>query len=336
MAFRGNPDYAYAVGVIRTKEKALLNRERFNRLAETKNTDDLLRLLSDTPYGEISQEEAHPETVIQDALKREFLESVSLFSNLCHDKPIREVVFLRYDFHNLKVIFKEKTSRKKYESARYPDGNYPFNILKTAVEENTWLDIRLDLRDVFRRCKEKIEKDFRPHYIDNMLDRAMYETILGKLDGRVPFIREWVVSEIDLTNIGAFFRCRYAERPRICLLDPCIAGGLLDAAFFQNIWDEPLESLPAKFQHTSYRRVVEKGVEVFQKDSFTSLDRAMMEHRVAFHRETRIVAMGVEPLISFLFFKEVENRMLRLMLVGKMNQIDPDILKEFIPNVVLG
>lgn len=334
MEFKGNPDYAYAVGVIRVKEKELLNRERFSRLVEAKDVYDLLRLLSDTPYGEISHEDSHPESALQDGLKRELLKSLSLFSDLCSDETVRETVFLRYDFHNLKVIFKEKVSEGKYEAARFPDGIYPFDTLKSAIEENAWWDIRPDLREVFRECRKRIEKNPRPHDIDNVLDRAMYKTILTKLDDAIPFIREWIVSEIDLTNIGAFFRCRYAGRPRAYLLEALINGGYLDISFFQKVWDEPFETLPAKFQHTSYRRVVEKGVEVFQKDSFAPLDRAMMEHRLVFHHETRSVAMGIEPLISYLFFKEAETKVLRMILVGKMNRIDAEILREFIPNAL--
>ncbi len=334
MELRGNPDYAYAVGVIRVKEKALLSQERFNRLVEAKNVEDLLRLLSDTPYGEGSHEETHPERAIRQGLEREFLGSISLFSTLCHDQTIKETVFYRYDFHNLKVIFKERSAKGRLEPARYPDGNYPFDVLRAAVEENAWLDIEPDFRDTLRSCKAKIEEDPLPYVIDNTLDKTMFAMMRSRVKDADPFFREWVVSEIDLTNIGAFFRCRYAERPRAYLMAALIPGGTLDASFYQKAWEEPIESLPAKFQHTSYRKVVEKGIEAFEKGSFASLDRAMLEHRLAFHRETRNVAMGIEPLISYLVFKETETKMLRMILVGKMNRIDPETLKEFIPNAL--
>ena len=334
MEFKGNPDYAYAVGVIRVKEKALLNQERFNRLAEAKNVEDLLRLLSDTPYGEGAHEETHPERIIRRGLEREFLDSISLFSTLCHDQTIKETVFYRYDFHNLKVIFKEQSTQGKFEKAKYPDGNYHFHVLKTAVEENTWLEIDPDFRDILRTCKARIEQEPLPHVIDNILDQTMFAMMLSEVRTADPFFREWIISEIDLTNIGAFFRCRYAERPRAYFSSALIGGGSLDASFYQKAWDEPIESLPAKFQHTPYRRVVEKGIEAFEKGSFASLDRAMLEFRLLFHRETRNVAMGIEPLVSYLVFKETETKVLRMILVGKMNRIDSEILKEFIPNAL--
>jgi len=332
MKFSGNPDYAYAVGVIRVREKELLNRERFYRLAETKSMEDLLRLLSDTPYGEGGHDEGRPENILQEGLKREFLQTISLFSTLCRDDSVKEAVFLRYDFHNAKVVFKEKATGETYGEARYPEGNYSFDVLKAAIEENLWWDIEPALRDVLRGCRDEIERDPRPLHIDHVLDRAMFQAMLERVGGAVPFIRQWVVSEVDLTNIGAFFRCRYAERSKSCLQDALIAGGGLDGVFFEKIWDEPSESLPAKFQHTAYRRIVEKGVEGFAQDSFADLDRAMMEYRLAFHRETRNVAMGIEPLISFLFFKETETKVLRMILVGKQNRIEPEILKEYIPH----
>ncbi len=334
MEFKENPDYAYAVGVIRMKERDLLTPERFNRLAEAKDAADLLRLLSDTPYGGASHEEAHPEHLLQEALKREFLKSISLFTILCRDPLVKEMVFYRYDFHNLKVIFKEKVSKRRYEAARYPDGNYPFDVLETAIGENVWWDIQPDFRDVLRGCKERIDGDPAPHAIDNILERAMFGVLRTRAIEAVPFVRDWVISEIDLTNIGAFFRSRYAERPRTYMTSALIPGGLLEPGFFQKAWDEPVESLPGKFQHTPYRRIVERGMEVFEKGSFAPLDRAMMEYRLAFHREARNVSLGIEPLVSFLVFKEIETKVLRMILVGKKNRIDPEILKEFIPNVL--
>ncbi len=331
MKFSGNPDYAYAVGVIRVREKELLNRERFHRLAEAKNMEDLWRLLSDTPYGEGAHDEGHPEKVLHEGLKREFFRTISLFATLCRDTAVKEAVFLRYDFHNAKVVFKEKIMGETYEDARYPEGNYPFDVLKAAIDENLWWDIEPELRDMLRGCREEINRDPRPLRIDHVLDRAMYRAILERVGSTVPFIREWIVSEIDLTNIGAFFRCRYAERSKSCLLDALITDGTLDGTFFEKIWDEPPESLPAKFQHTSYRGIVEKGVEGFTQNSFAGLDRAMLEYRLAFHRETRNVAMGIEPLISFLFFKEAETKVLRMILVGKQNRVEAEILKEYIP-----
>ena len=334
MELKGNPDYAYAVGVIRVHEKELLNRERFNRLAETKDVEDLAHLLSDTPYSEGGHDETHSDMVLWEGLNREFLRAVSLFSTLCHDRAVREVVFLRYDFHNAKVVFKEKITGETYENARYPGGNYPFQVLKSAIEEDAWWDIDPGIRDILRRCRETIEQDPRPLHIDHVLDRAMYEAILARAEAVPAFVRTWVVSEIDLTNMGAFFRCRFAGESKSCLLDALIAGGTLDAAFFEKIWEEALESLPSRFQHTPYRRIVKKGTEGFARESFAALDRAMLEYRLALHRETRYMAMGIEPVISFLFFKETETKLLRMILVGKQNRIDPEILKEFIPNVL--
>ncbi len=335
MEFKGDPDYAYAVGVIRAKERDLLTRERFVRLVEAKDAHDLFRLLSDTPYGDVSRGESHPEGVIQKGLEREFLKSVSLFSILCRDEKTRETVFLRYDFHNVKVVFKERVTGKEFEAARYPDGNYPFDILKSAIEGNSWWDIHPSLRDALRKCRKKIEKNPYPHYIDSVIEKVMYEVILDKIEeSRIPFVKQWIVSEIDLTNIGTLFRGRYAKRPWADIMDVLIEGGTLDASFYKRIWEDPVDSLPPKFQHTPYRNVVEKGVEGFQEGSFASLDRAMMEYRLVFHRESRYVAMGIEPLISYLFFKEMETKLIRTILVGKVNRVENKVLKELIPNAL--
>ncbi|HCJ66580.1 MAG TPA: hypothetical protein DHV62_04460, partial [Elusimicrobia bacterium] len=94
-----NSNYACAVGKIRALENQLLRNSDFERLLEVDNAGDVLRELSDTPYGEYLsriKDVNEFELLLTEELKRTY----NLIRELSLHPEITDLFFLRKDLHN--------------------------------------------------------------------------------------------------------------------------------------------------------------------------------------------------------------------------------------------
>ena len=58
------------------------------------------------------------------------------------------------------------------------------------------------------------------------------------------------------------------------------------------------------------------------------MEKILDEHFINFINRTRYMAMGVEPVIAWLFYREAEIRNVRLILTSKINGIPNNIIGE--------
>ena len=101
--------YAYAVGRIKALETKLLDRSKIDRMIEAENVGDVLRVLSETEYGDMIAEIKSAEEfegILYMGLKRTYSVARSFYP----DPELVDLFTLKYDFHNLKVLLKSKLS----------------------------------------------------------------------------------------------------------------------------------------------------------------------------------------------------------------------------------
>jgi len=75
--------------------------------------------------------------------------------------------------------------------------------------------------------------------------------------------------------------------------------------------------------------VLMDGIESFRNTgSLTKLEKLSDNYIMNYVKKSRFVTFGVEPLIGYLVAKESEIRNVRIVMVGKINGISPEIIRE--------
>ena len=64
------------------------------------------------------------------------------------------------------------------------------------------------------------------------------------------------------------------------------------------------------------------------KTAITRLEKALADFQVELFRQARYFSSGVEPLLGYLLAKQNELKDLRFILVGKLNNVPAERLKE--------
>ncbi len=325
--------YGYAVARVKAMETRLLDQGHFERMINADTTEEALKVLSETGYSAAVAEldDVHNfETVLADELSY-------VFNTVLKISPIPELIgmlALRYDIHNLKVLFKDKYLGIKSDLL-IPVGSMELPKLEHAVSEDNFLL----LPEKLRRAASTINEDFMinrdPQIIDLILDQVLYEQLIDAArEHQAPFLEGLFVRQIDLINLKTLIRVMRMGLSRDFLARVLLPNGSLSVDWLATMIEEPVESLISMLAISDYADLVSEGVrEWSEKGSASLLEKLADNYITAYLKEGKWVAFGVEPLVGYLWAKEIEIKNIRIVLVGKINRLPAESIRERIRDV---
>lgn len=327
--------YAYAVGRIRALETRLLDRSRFDRMIDSSTVEEALKVLAESDYSNAIGElgDIHDfESMLTEELKNAFNTIMSI-----SPKPeLIAILVLRYDIHNLKVLFKARYLGIKSDLL-IPIGSMKFETLEYAVSEDDYRD----LPELLRRAAEKISEDFLvnrdPQVIDLLLDQVLFEQLLtAARENGSPFLEGMFVRQIDLTNLKSLIRIKRMGLDREFLKKALLPQGSLPIDRLSSGLDEPLETLITSLAMSDYAELIGEGVrEWLEKGTASRLEKLSDDYITAYLKQGKWMPFGFEPLVGYLWAKEIEIKNIRLVLVGKINRLPAEAIRERIRDVYI-
>ncbi|MGQ9603354.1 MAG: V-type ATPase subunit [bacterium] len=327
-ATRGDTRYAYACGVIRALEMRLLGKQRLERLAEARDVDEAMRLLSDTDYAK------HFENISDlgyyRCLENELRSVLTLVDKLSVDPRVSEILRIRFDFHNLKVVLREKIGQQDLSSLYLDYGCVPSEVTRSAVKAET-LEILPDyLSSVARQGLKALASTSDPAEIDATIDKSMYATLLERVRiYRSPYLEYLVRTLIDLANIRIFLRARYHQIEPKKFAELLIEDGLISTSLFRESYLLSSQDVRQRFDQSPYRAVFEIGIDGIETTgSFSHMEREIDNHLLSVLKLARYFTFGLEVVIAYALIKENEIRNLRLILAAKEHGIEAVRVKE--------
>lgn len=309
---------------IRHAEKKLLTKQQLQRLADVKNLEDAIKLLNETSYSSELSKLDRPENyeqVLSEVLNKTYKEAMEISP----DKSLVEILSCKYDYHNLKVLVKENILKEKFDSM--------YCMLdENEIEAFRELALKNDegLSKDFKECLDFFETTKDPQDIDIFLDKKYFEKVLSLAEGfKLEMITEYFKAMIDFINLRTFIRCRKQNQVKETLEKVLIKGGDVETDKILEMFYEDIEILPIKLKAYKIGRVLSKIVEEYKNtNSLNSFEKSMDDYLVEIVRKAKSIHYGAEVIFSFLFAKELEIKNLRLILVGKVNGLSADFIKE--------
>ncbi len=309
--------YAYITGRVRALEARLLDKLKMERMIAAASAKASLSELEETDYGPyVSQlkEINNFEDLLYDELKRlySFIDKGSL------DKELTDLFRLRYDFHNLKVLLKNKSKEKPL-----PLEELPF------IDLGTIAPLKIGLAKKFLQIQKEaaiaFEETKNPQDIDIILDKEYYRLCVEKAEeSENEFVINLLRMVIDLANIKIFFRCRTLKRNKNFFSKVLIEGGSLTKRLFLEFYEKEERAFLRKLFFTPYAKVI-MG---YEKEGLKGLELSCDNFLLEYIKKTKFVTAGLEVLIAYLIAKENEIKLLRSVLTGKINEIPAQMIRE--------
>ena len=324
----GDVRYAYALGRIRAMETRLLASQKIARLLDSTSADELLKALQDTDYSPyLPKTPTLYEGIIREARKDLF----HLMDELVLDPPLIELLKVKYDYHNAKTLLKGGIGEKDVKDLILDFGNIPKREIMGIFQEERYDKLPFLLEEGIEEAISSYYTSKDPRMIDISLDKACYKFLAQQTAN--PFLNTCTKIEIDLINLKILLRIRKYEQEKALFSKSIIPWGYIKERELLELFDEPLDGLSRSFEVTPYYNIVDEGIDYLRsKDSFLKFEKLCDDNFISFIRITKYMAFGVEPILSYFYAKENEFKILRMIFVGKLNNIPDNLIKERRPN----
>jgi V/A-type H+-transporting ATPase subunit C len=316
-------NFAYAVGRIRALETKLFDRARIERLSEAPGLNEVISGLAESEYGPAIANLKDP-AQFENALNAELARVIKLVSDLADGAPELMVFVYRYDLLNLKLILKTENGNPTGLSRL---GNWDPEWLVQKLNENDLTELPEAFQQAINRSKEAFKATGDTQEIDRIMDGAWFSYGYQTLkEGISSLLFNWWVALIDLTNLRTFIRLRIIGSGFGELQKFFVDNGTINIDDFKELWDQPNEKIAAWLGNTNYSKLLAEGAATII--SLTQLEREYDNFLLDLIASAKMVALGIEPLVGYLLAKENEVKLLRIVLVGKANQLSNPEIKE--------
>ena len=330
-----NTKYAYAVGRLRALEVKLLDSTAIARLLEAESASELLKTLSEGEYeGSLSniKEPADFETALNVEMERIY----NLIDELSLDPQLTEIFRAKWDFHNLKVLLKSsflEESDSNRDDILITSGLIPIESLKSAVEpEDEWVSDRLPeyIVNTLEDARAEYEESQSPRMIDVVIDNHLQSFLYQRAaDYPNAFLCGYFEAVADLANIKSFIRIKMLEESMRLLEAVLLPYGSLGEERFLRQFDETVENFAAMLSNTPYAEVMAEGIRGWSEEhSLAAYERLSDNYLINYIKPAKYIVFGVEPLIGYLLAKEHEMKLIRIIMIGKLNDLPAEAIRE--------
>lgn len=320
-------EYAYSVARIRAKEAKLLDSGRFERMLEAGTPEEAYKMLAEADYGIDS---AGSFLSLETLLTEEMKKTYAFLADIAPQIEIVRAFQRRHDYFIVKVLLKAELAGQEPPDILAETGIIDRDVLKSMIRERDYKEMSPIMQKAIGEVYDLFSRTQDPQIVDLVLDKAAYEQFVSDIKMiNSPFLHELAEIMVDTTNIKMFIRTRSIDKGWSFLQKLLLDGGEIpEKVYFEN-GDKAVDSFVGDIKQTRYGEIVHKGWELCRaKGNMSGLEKLLDDYLMEFIRRAKLITMGVEPFIAWLFAKEAEIRNVRIIMTGKINGLPNDIIRE--------
>ena len=322
-------EFTQVIPRLRVLETRLLDKAKIDRMIDGDSANEALKVLQESEYAGVMTGVKRPEDY-EMVLARELKRVYELMYDASPVKSLVDIMGIKYDYHNIKVILKGMFLQKDFSHMLIPVGMIDVQTLKHSIENNNLGDLNETMKEGIIKAKEVFEETKDPQAIDIILDNTMFKEmreIAKQIDDK--FVDKYVKVTIDSTNIKTLLRVKKQKKDKDFLEEVIIEGGEIDKDTLISMLHDAPENISNKLAFTNYGEMIKLGIEDFTKSgSVNELERLVDNYIMNMMKEAKYIPFGVEPLLAYIYAKETEIKIVRIIMVGKLNNISGEVIRE--------
>ncbi len=242
---------------------------------------------------------------------------------------------VKNDYHNLKVIVKENIMGSEYNEYFSRLGEVSPSELRKYAEGDLRAKVPDNLKKAYHKAIEMYNITKDPQQVDLVLDKALFED-MAEIAERAndQFLKEYLTALVDLTNIKTLVRLKKINADLRTLDSVLLPGGNLTQEFFEENFAGSTQDLMEALSSSPYYEVVEEGLMEWEASgSPSAFEKLLDNYLISLARRGLYKPFGSETVIGYMAARENELKILRILLVGKINSIPSDMIRERLRDV---
>ena len=322
--------FNYAVGRVRALEVSLLTPGDVERLLGAKNIEETYRVFCSLGFSSNQIFPNKPDK-FQEVLNSELINTKKLLISIVHPDLawVLKILWIRYDFHNLKVALKAKILGWTDEEAKKMlldlgsvSAEEMYNFGKNGVRSKNISDRFIHTASDAGQAYYNNNNNLRA--LEYAIDQDLYELEIALANkSNNQFLIQFVQTEIDVFNIVTYFRLLHSEN-NLKFDNFFSTGGALARSSFSDKTEQTIE----KLNNTKYSRMI-RAYQLYAKtdEDFAAMEREGDDMLVDYMRQTKHTPLGPEPIFAYFWAKKNNMRVLRMIMVGKLVGLPHDKIR---------
>ena len=324
-------DFAQVNTLISVEERSFLTRQDLLDLLDAPDTESMFHILQDTKYH-MSREDLEDPVRTEERLMHHLVSGYQMAFKNSPDPRVPEIFAVHYMYHNFKVLMKEQALRLDLDHLLIPIGRYPVQELRHAVQtyESSVLPVYFlgKIEETFISYEEYQTVEA----IDVGIDMLQFDHLRWNEGGlQNPDVTVVVDCLIDFYNFITVMRAVRQEKPNSFIIEMASDKGTLPIRrVIELVRQNRLEDWFQDFNQLPYDVSLRPYLSKMQDGSLTVRDLEQLQE-LYLHlllEEMRFSHHGAGPLLRFLNGVESEIKNLRLIIVGRANQLSRDQILE--------
>ncbi|OAT86991.1 V-type ATP synthase subunit C [Candidatus Arthromitus sp. SFB-turkey] len=320
--------YLDIIPKIRVYEKRLIDNVKFNRMLDLENIDEVLKFLSETVYGENISDDINIYNYEQ-VLSLEFGRLFKSLKDIFDNKELINIFLKKYKYNNIKLMLKAKLLNVDLGDILFNIEDFDNEFIYTAIETENYSSLPDEIGDLVKKTLKDFEENKDPQRIDILIDKIMFGELLKESKNiSSDFLTKYIQILIDVFNVKTLFRIKNLNLNRALFDDVIVSGGNIALSNLKMIFSEPKENILNRFSMTNMYKYVKEGLENYvNNDDLNILDKELDDYLMEYLKNAKIITTGLAPIIGYINAKENEIKNIRIVLVGKINNVDSDSIK---------
>lgn len=310
-------EYIYAVARVRSRELSLLSRQDVDQLMACHTYDECLRTLSDKGWG-------GGDPSAEAVLAAEEEKTWDFIHELTDDMSPFNVLLYPTDYNNLKAAIKAVVTGAEPQDVFLPGGSIDPELMLRCVREGDFSELPRDMAQAADEAYHTLLQTEDGQLCDVILDRACIAGLLqcGR-DSGVDILRDYAELTAAVSDIKIAVRACKTGKSRAFLdaaLAPC---GTLDTGALAAAACKSLDDLFGYLSVTPYGEAAEK-----LRESYSAFEKHCDDRVMDLIKEQKMNPFTVGPLFAYVLARRNEISTVRIILSGKLNELDDGMIRE--------
>ena len=332
-----NQDYAYINGRLRALETSLMNANLVERMIDAPTAQDAFRVLNDISFlsGSIGEYTVND---FQKVLTGGLQKMAKLFKEMAPNPEVMNYLWLKYDFHNLKVVLKARLTGRGYADVEHA-------LIDMGNRSKSEWEIYLLTGKIKPLTDGMIStvKDATTHYninedaqsVDLIVDRHFVEEMLSvssKINS--PLLIKYLKRLIDFNNLRTFIRCEILNKDKKQVNQFFIKGGNIPVSVFISSFEKGHQDLLQVLSRKVASDDLSKALDAYSNEkTLLATEKKIAELQQNLMDESKKMSFGTEPVFAFFWKFENHLNIIRAILVGKLNGLPLEDIKKHVLSI---
>lgn len=241
-----------------------------------------------------------------------------------------DLLALKYDYHNLKVLVKETEYDKDFSDLYVPVATIDPKELRQAYIEQDFEQIPQEFRTALEVVLADLHETKDPQRIDLIFDKYYFSHLYNMaLATKVDLFINYVKDLIDFTNVKSAIRLKKQNKDFKFYDDAILENGNIDKEDILSTFNDSIDDMINKFKYTKISTNLIMGLDSYKEtERLTDFEKYMDDYLMELNKESKLINFGPEPIFSYIVAKEAEIKTLRIILVAKLNNLSPEVIRE--------